>query len=142
MTRHGGSVDPAPNSNCVPVDHHLRIELGARVAGLVLGAVIQGGPRRRGNGRIPSPRRRNAGRRPNAAISFVALDLPGSPRPDRVVVVRRDSPEALAPETDDQPLRRWENEGGRTGPEPSIPTDYYGVDAPMPPNNGTSLVNP
>lgn len=88
-------------------DHQLRVDLGPRVAGLVLGAVIQGGPRRRANGRIPPPRKANAARRRDTPISLVALGLPASLRRECVVVIPVASHAAPAgPNSDGQAHQR------------------------------------
>jgi len=97
-------------------DGNLWVELGPRVAGLLLGAVIQRGPRRRANGRIPSPRKTDAARRPDTPISLVALGLPPSRRWDRVVAIHVAS-HGAAPglNSDGQAVAPQQNEAGHGG---------------------------
>jgi hypothetical protein len=96
-------------------DHHRRDDIGASVAGLVLGLVIQGGPRSRSNGRVPPPRRADLARRPAASVSCVDVDLRRS-RPSGVAIrVRR---KRVLVEATDPQLCRWENEGGRLADPP------------------------
>lgn len=112
-----------PKSNVLPHsspagisgDHHRRDDIGASVAGLVLGLVIQGGPRRRSNGRVPPPRRADLGRRPAVSVSCVDVDLRGSPPSGVAVRVPR---KRVLVETADPQLCRWENEGGRIADPP------------------------
>jgi hypothetical protein len=111
-----------PKSNVLPHstpagihgDHHRRDDIGASVAGLVLGLVIQGGPRRRSNGRVPPPRRADLERRPAVPVSCVDVDLRRSPPPGVAIRARRNRVLAEAPD----PQCRWENEGGRIADPP------------------------
>lgn len=98
-------------------DHHRRDDVGACLAGLMLGVVIQGGPRRRSNGRIPAPRRADLGRRPAVSASWVAVDV-REPPPPGVAIQVEDPRAGVLTEAGDPQLSRWENEGGRVRDTP------------------------
>ena len=102
-----------PHSTVLPIatpdiqgDHHRRTGVGVGLAGLVLGVVIQGGPRRRRMVWLPRPPRADGGRRSAVSISGVvssaALDQRGDVLQDPA----------------DPQLSRWENEGGRVVDRP------------------------
>lgn len=104
-----------PGIHC---DHDRRADVGAHLAGLVLGVVIQAGPRRRPDDRIPRSPRADIGRRSAVSISQVAADRRGTSPPEAAIQVTGPRVDVVTAATDPQ-LSRWDNEGRRI-PDPPL----------------------
>jgi hypothetical protein len=111
------SLDVTPAAKALPTvsidgDHHRCADVGAGLAGLVLGVMIQGGPRRRPNAPVPSSPRIDRGRRSAVSVSRVGVDVRGSSPPDVPIEVGDPWAGSVTAVADPQ-VSRWENEGGR-----------------------------
>lgn len=109
----GSDELPDPRRTGTHGGHHRRADLGASLAGLVLGVVIQGGRRRRLIDWIPSPPRRDRKRRSAVSGSTVAEELRGSLASELASAVDASWTRLQLETTVEPQLCQWENEGGR-----------------------------